>query len=191
MVITATKGFFEPEQMATVLDEIGGKRGPVLDPSLERTRTFGTTAYDFAGTLDLSRGIATFSDRQLTRLLDGFPIGQDQAALEEELGAPLSDLTSFTFEVVLPDGSEPQTSTWEAHLGDEPTAMAASTEERNLLAFGLAAGAVAGRGPPGRPAALAPDPPQQGPGVPPSLTPVPRRVTGHGRGVRGTFGTDA
>ena len=142
VVITATKGFFEPEQMATVLDEIGGNRGPVLDPSLERTRTFGTTAYDFTGTLDLSRGIATFSDRQLTRLLDGFPIGQDQAALEEELGAPLSDLTSFTFEVVLPDGSETQTSTWEAQLGDEPTAMAASTEERNLLAFGLAAGAV-------------------------------------------------
>jgi hypothetical protein len=142
VVITATKGFFEPEQMATVLDEIGGNRGPVLDPSLERTRTFGTTAYDFAGTLDLSRGIATFSDRQLTRLLDGFPIGQDQAALEEELGAPLSELTSFTFEVVLPDGSETQTSTWDAHLGDEPTVMAASTEERNLLAFGLAAGAA-------------------------------------------------
>ena len=43
---------------------------------------------------------------------------------------------------MLPDGSETQTSTWEAHLDDEPTAMAASTEERNLLAFGLAAGAA-------------------------------------------------
>jgi len=142
VVLTATKAFFEPEQMATVLAEIGGNRGPVLDPSLERTRTFATTAYDFVGTLDLSRGIATFSDRRLTRLLDGFPIGRDQADLEAELGAPLSELTSFTFEIVLPDGSATQTSTWEARLGDEPTAMAASTEERNLLAFGLAAGAA-------------------------------------------------
>jgi hypothetical protein len=142
VVITATKDFFEPAQLATVLDEIGGNRGPVLDPSLERTRTFGTTTYDFSGTLDLSRGIATFSDRQLTQLLDGLPIGQDQAELEAELGSPLRELSSFTFEVVLPDGSETQTSTWEAQLDDDPVAMAASTEERNLLVFGLAAGAA-------------------------------------------------
>jgi hypothetical protein len=142
VVITASKDFFEPGQLATVLTEIGGARGPVRDPSLERTRDFGTTAYDFTGTLDLSRGIASFSDRRLTRLLDGFPVGQDQAALEAELGAPLSELTSFTFEIVLPDGADTQTSTWEARLGDEPTAVTASTEERNLLAFGLAAGAL-------------------------------------------------
>ncbi len=143
VVLTAAKDFFEPEQMAVVLGEIGGNRGPVLDPSLARGRSFATTTYDFAATLDLSRGIAAFSDRQLTELLDGFPIGQDQAALEAELGAPLSDLTSFTFEVVLPEGDELRTFTWEAALGDDPVAMVASTEDRNLPALGLAAGAAA------------------------------------------------
>ena len=142
VVITATKDFFEPEQLAVVLDEIGGNRGPILDPSLERGRSFATTTYDFTGTLDLSRGIATFSDRQLTELLDGFPIGQDQAALEAELGAPLSELTSFTFEISLPEGNEAVTSTWEATLDDDPVAMEASTEDRNPLALGLAAGAA-------------------------------------------------
>jgi hypothetical protein len=52
VVITATKAFFEPEQLATVLDEIGGNRGPILEPSLSRERTFGTTTYEFTGTLD-------------------------------------------------------------------------------------------------------------------------------------------
>lgn len=142
VVLTATKDFFEPDQLAVVLDEIGGNRGPIIDPSLERGRAFASTTYDFTGTLDLSRGIATFSDSQLTELLDGFPIGQDQAALEAELGAPLSELTSFTFEISLPEGDETVTSTWGATLDDDPVAMAASTEERNLLALGLAAGAA-------------------------------------------------
>jgi len=141
--ITATKPFGDPEQLAVVLDELGGNRGPLRDPSLSRERGFGTISYDFSGTLDLSRGIATFSDRQLAQLLDGFPIGQDEAALEEELGAPLRDLTSFTFEVVLPDGDRTSTTTYEARLGDEPVEMAAATEERNLKVFALAAGAAA------------------------------------------------
>jgi hypothetical protein len=138
VTITASKDFFEPDQLADVLDQIGGVTG-----ELTRERTFGTTTYDFTGTLDLSRGVRTFSDRQLTQLLDGFPIGQDQAELEAELGAPLSDLSSFTFEIGLPDGDRSQTTTFEAALGDDPVAMAASTEERNLLVFGLAAGAAA------------------------------------------------
>jgi hypothetical protein len=95
------------------------------------------------GTLYHSRGVRTFSDRRLTRLLDGFPLGQDQAALEAELGAPLSELSSFTFELSLPDGDDTQVTTWEASLGDDPVDLAASTEERNLLVWGLAAGALA------------------------------------------------
>jgi hypothetical protein len=125
-----------------VLGEIGGNRGPFREPELARNRRFGRVIYDFSGTLDLSRGIAAFSDRQLTQLLDGFPIGQDQAELEAELGAPLADLTSFTFEVVLPNGDTTETMAWEAGLGDEPVAMEARTEERNLKVFGLAAGSA-------------------------------------------------
>ena len=138
LVITATKDFFEPAQLAEVLDQVGGLTG-----ELSRERGFGTTSYEFEGTLDLSRGLRTFSDRQLTQLLDGLPIGQDPAVLEAELGAPVRDLTSFTFEVVLPDGSGTQVTTYEAGLGEEPVAMAAGTEERNTLVFGLAAGAAA------------------------------------------------
>ncbi len=143
VTITATKAFFEPEQLAVVLGEIGGTRGPILDPSLTRERSFGRTTYEFTGTLDLSRGIATFSDRALTQLLDGFPVGRDLEALEAELGAPISELTSFTFEITLPEGDRTETTTFEARLGDEPVPMEASTEERNTLVWGLAAGAAA------------------------------------------------
>lgn len=138
VTVTASKPFGDPDQLAEVLDQIGGVSG-----ELTRERTFGRTTYDFTGTLDLSRGVRTFSDRQLTRLLDGAPLGQDQAELEAELGAPLSELSSFTFEIALPEGDETVVTTYEAALGDEPVAMAAGTEERNTLAWGLAAGAVA------------------------------------------------
>jgi hypothetical protein len=143
VVITATKAFFEPDQLAAVLGEVGGRRGPIVDPSLTRERTFGRTTYEFTGTLDLSRGIPTFSDRRLTELLDGFPVGRDLAALEAELGAPISELTSFTFEINLPEGDRTETTTFQAALGDEPVPLEAGTEERNPLAWGLAAGAVA------------------------------------------------
>jgi hypothetical protein len=139
-VITATKAFFEPDQLADVLAEVGG----ITDPSLERSRSFATTSYDFTGTLDLSAGLATFSDPQLTDLLDGMPVGIDPEALADELGSPLQDLTSFAFEIQLPSGDGGhETTRWEARLGDDPVPMAAGTEDRNLLALGLAAGAAA------------------------------------------------
>jgi hypothetical protein len=137
-VVTATKEFFEPDQLAAVLAEVGG----VVDPSLERTRSFALTAYDFSGTLDLSEGLATFSDPQLTDLLDGMPVGIDPQELADELGSPLRDLTSFALEVQLPSSGGHETTRWEARLGDDPTALTASTEDRNLLALGLAAAAA-------------------------------------------------
>ncbi len=137
-VVTATKEFFEPDQLATVLAEVGG----ITDPSLERSRSFAKTSYDFTGTLDLSAGLATFSDPQLTDLLDGMPVGIDPQALADELGSPLRDLTSFTFEIQLPSGGGHETTRWEARLGDDPTPLHASTDDRNLLALGLAAGAA-------------------------------------------------
>ena len=90
-------------------------------------------------------------EKGLTELLAGLPIGQDVATLEEELGAPLADLTSFAVVVDLPAGDvstsgEPQVSEpdgrrvfrWEGSLGDPPVELRAQTREVDWLVIGLA-----------------------------------------------------
>ncbi len=137
VVVTATKEFFAPEQAAAVLDEVG-----IITGELERRRSFGSTEYEFTGSLDVSGGLATFSDPELTELLGGLPVGEDPNALADELGAPVRRLSSFTATVTLPEGDEQVTSEWEAQLNDPPVELAAETSERNLLALGLAGGAA-------------------------------------------------
>ncbi|HYF47011.1 MAG TPA: hypothetical protein VD926_12415, partial [Acidimicrobiales bacterium] len=38
VTITATKPFGDPDQLADVLDQLGGNRGPIRDPELARNR---------------------------------------------------------------------------------------------------------------------------------------------------------
>ena len=57
VVITATKAFFEPEQLGAVLAEVGARRGPIQGAALARERSFGRTTYDFEATLNLAQGI--------------------------------------------------------------------------------------------------------------------------------------
>lgn len=139
VTVTATKSFADPDQLAAVLDEVGGRLGPVHDVEFVRERRFGRTAYDFSATLDLSAGVRTFSDRRLTRVLDGAPVGQDVAALEAEVGVPVEEMLGYRFKITLPEGDETVTSTWDLALGEGPVEVAAGTEETNRLALGLAA----------------------------------------------------
>jgi hypothetical protein len=139
VTITATKPFADPDQLAAVLDEVGGRLGPVRDVAFVRERSFGRTAYDFSATLDLSAGVRTFSDRRLTQVLDGAPVGQDIAAIEAEVGVPVEEMMGYRFEITLPEGEETVTSAWDLALGEGPVEVAARTEETNRLALGLAA----------------------------------------------------
>lgn len=138
VTVAATKAFFEPAQAAEVLDEVG-----IVTGMLERGRSFAETSYDFDGSLDLSAGLATFSDPELTELLGGLPVGQDPSALQEEFGRPVRALTSFHVSVTLPEGDDTRTFEWDARLNDDPVALTAGTEDRNWLALGLAAVAAA------------------------------------------------
>lgn len=153
-VVVATKPFAEPEQAASVLAEIAGP-DVLVDAAVSRDKRFGRVEQGFEATLDLSGGIEAFGDEELTALLNGLPIGQDVATLEEELGAPLEDLTSFTVVVELPEGevstsgdpevTEPEgrrVFRWEAALGDPPRDLRAETSETDWLVLGLAALAV-------------------------------------------------
>ena len=147
--VTATKPFGTPDEAVAVLEELTGADGALRDLAIERTTGFGTTSYDLAGTLDLSGGLEAFGDAGLAELLDGEPLGEDAAAIEQRLGAPLADAFTFDLSVTLPGSLDAGTgedrggaALWSPRLGDPAVDLAASSTERRTPVFVLAGVAV-------------------------------------------------
>lgn len=137
--ISASKPFASPSALAAVLAEVG----PITDARLTRERPFAGVDYEFSATVDLSAGVETFSDDDLADLLLGLPIGRGVEALEDDLGAPLSELTSFEMVVLLPEGDRVARFSQEAVLGEAPIVMTAATSETEPWAIGLRWAAIA------------------------------------------------
>lgn len=145
--ITARKPFASAEQGRAVLREIGGRGGLLRALTLRRDHTFGETSWAFGGTLDLSGGLATFSDEDLEAVLGSDTFGQDQASLEAQLGEPLADTMSVTVSASLPEGdfatngetTGASSASWSADLGDDPVRMTAESSERDTTVLALAA----------------------------------------------------
>ena len=134
--ISARKRFASVEEATQILAEVGE---PLTNVRLTRSRSFAKTRTAFAGTIDLSRGVETFSDAELARQLGGRPLGVDPARLDE-----VNDALTMRVRAQLPGGG----ATWEAKAGDR-TAMRASAEAWNtwnlflaLLSLLCAIGAV-------------------------------------------------
>ncbi len=141
--LEATKPFDTPEQAAAVLEEVAG--GPFHDFHLERDRTFARTTLRFAGTVDFSQGLESFSDPELTAALDGQPLGQDVAAIEKQFGGSLDRLVHVKVAVRLPGavssnapGQANNGAVWEPRLSDDAPAMLTAESRvwhRATLAF--------------------------------------------------------
>ena len=159
--IRAGKDFFAPDQAGSVLSEVVAADAGLVGFTLTRQRPFAKTTYELAGQVDLSGGVEIFGDDELADLLGGLPVGRDTEALEAELGAPLSELTGFSFTVRLPgeeatangaevtaDGNR-QMARWTTELGGEPTAIEMTTESTDgapLIFRGVALAALAAFG---------------------------------------------
>ena len=100
--IRLSKGFIRPEEVADLVGEVGGPDGPFQNFSLARDRSFAKRSWTFKGTVDLRRGLATFSDEEVAKLV-GSPLGQrpeDMAA--ENGGSPIETAVKVAVEVHLP-----------------------------------------------------------------------------------------
>jgi len=153
-VVRASKPFANADEAAGVLAEVGGENGILQDMDLSRSRSIARTEYSLDGTLDLSPGLAAFSDPALTELLAEQPVGFDPADLEEDFGQPVADMLGFTLTLDVPvgdidaegaevasDGGRTQ-AVWTATLGDEPVPIDASGSEWDLVGLGWIGGAV-------------------------------------------------
>ncbi|HET6836164.1 MAG TPA: hypothetical protein VFH30_20045, partial [Acidimicrobiales bacterium] len=139
--IRATKPFGTPEEAGRVLGEITGTDGPLRDLRVDRDDSFGRTRFTFEGAADLSGGLEAFGDEGLAAALDGEVLGEDAAAVEEELGRPLADM--FTLEISADLPGDSTAGVWAPVLGGPPVEMAATGTVRDWWVLGLAALAVA------------------------------------------------
>lgn len=99
--VRASKPFADPDEAASILDELAGPDGPFRDFSVSRSRSFAETTFTVEGVADFSDGLADFTDQQLTELLgDGF--GGNLEEIEAETGQPAAEQISVTFAADLP-----------------------------------------------------------------------------------------
>jgi hypothetical protein len=134
----ATKPFGTPREAAQILAELTGPDGALHDLRLERSHAFGSTKYAFSGTADLSGGLEAFGDQGLAAALDGEPLGEDPAQIEQRLGKPLAEMVKLDVDVRLPGHSQ----TWSPELGGKAVAMTSSSTVYDTPVFLLTALAV-------------------------------------------------
>jgi hypothetical protein len=121
--IVASRPFGTPAEADRVLAELTGPGGGLRDLHVTREEPFGRTRLTFAGTADLSGGLEAFGDEGLAAALDGEPLGEDAAAIEERLGQPLAEAFSLDVTVVLAG----EATSWSPELGGAPVDLAAAT----------------------------------------------------------------
>jgi hypothetical protein len=137
--LAATKPFATPAEATQILAELTGSEGGLRDLQVERDASYGVTKYAFSGVADLSGGLEAFGDQGLATALDGEPLGQDAAAIEQRLGQPLAEMVKLSVQVELPGGTA---ESWDPELGGEPVDMAADVTVYDRMVLGLTLVAV-------------------------------------------------
>lgn len=112
--VTATKGFADAAEATQVMDEVNGRDGAFRDWTVTRSSSPLSTSYAVDGTVDLTKGVETFGDAQLSQLFGGDPIADGVKRLESEQGRPISDQVDVRVTVETPG----RTTTWEPTLAD-------------------------------------------------------------------------
>lgn len=147
------KTFADPEEAEGIFAEIAGDDGPFQDFTVRRDSSFAKTEWGFRGRVDFSGGIEAFGDEGLAGELDGEPLGQTQAEIEEQLGEALSRIIQVRVGVRLPGDVSSNATTkagngavWQVGFGDGTIDMAADGEEQRtatLVGVGVAAACAA------------------------------------------------
>jgi hypothetical protein len=138
--IRVSKPFGTPDEANAILAEITGPEGPLRDLSLTRSTGFASTDLSFTGTADLSGGLEAFGDAGLAQALDGEPLGEDVAEIEQRIGGSVADAFRFDVTVDLPGSSS--AASWSPRLGEPAESLSARSTVRDvpvLVLTGLAA----------------------------------------------------
>ena len=146
--LRAAKPFASVEAASAVLDEVSGADGPFGDLAVRRAPSLLRDRWHLDGTVDLTAGIAAFSDEGLRDRLDGTDVGLTDEELAAQAGVPLTEAVTFSVAVDLPgevrsngDGG-PSRAAWRPVLG-EALDVTATGSRLNATVAGLLAVAAA------------------------------------------------
>jgi hypothetical protein len=151
----AAKPFANPDEAKAIFNEISGPQGPFRDFSISRTRSFARTKFHFAGTVDFSGGIQSFSDSELAQQLDGQPLGEDVKAIEARINDTLDNVFQIHIAVRMPGdvtsnapGQAVNGAVWQPRLSQPApiTLEASSTSTRWFTIFGSVVAVLAAVG---------------------------------------------
>ena len=91
--------FAAPEEVAGLLDQVGGDNSPFQDFRVQRDNRFAETRYRFDGTVDFTHGVEGLTDDpELAAALDADPV----SLIEERLGGAIDQVLRFQVAVRLP-----------------------------------------------------------------------------------------
>lgn len=145
--ITATKPFKSPAGAAQAIKELDGDGGIFKNFKVTQSKSLLQTKTKFSGTVDLQKGLASFSDDELRQAL-GSPLGATDAEFAARIGTSLSDALPITVGVLMPgevDSNAPTeaggSAAWHPKLGDK-IELVASSKKWNTLPIALGAVAV-------------------------------------------------
>jgi hypothetical protein len=153
LVLQAVKPFADPAEADRIFSEVTGPAGPLRDFHLTHSRSFARTTTSFTGTVDLSGGLESFGDSELAQALDGKPLGEDVAAIEQRIGTTLDKVFQLRVAVQLPGDVESNApvkdvsgAVWQPNLSDpvpqQLQARGRSWRVGTLVAVGVALAAL-------------------------------------------------
>ncbi len=135
--VRATRRFASPPEVAGIMASLHPTAFQGF--ALTKDEGLGGTTWTFAGTIDLTRGIDTFADPQLTAALGGDAFGGQVGAIEAAEGRKVADMVGFTLTVELP-GGQPQSFT--PKLGDPaPLPVSVTATQRGPIPLPIGPGA--------------------------------------------------
>ena len=149
--IEVRHGFTDVADARQLLDQLAGTDGAFKGFVLEQKRTFLRTETALRGTVDLSRGLAVFSDAELSEALGGQPLGITTEQLEQRLGGPVDRVFGLQVAVRLPGRIESNaptatgsTAVWAPQMGEQLAvdATAQQWNRPNIILAGLAIGSA-------------------------------------------------
>lgn len=125
--VRASKPFSNPSELQAVLDELTGPDGAFRNFEISRDNDAVKSTFRVTGDVDLTDGLDTFTDDELSALLEDPPLGVDRATLEAEIGTTLEEAVSVRVVVRVPGNGDGETV--EVALGDQAAVDASATEE--------------------------------------------------------------
>jgi hypothetical protein len=137
--VRATKPFADPAAATAVLDEVNGPDGAFGGWKVNASSSAWSSSHSVQGRIDLTKGMASFTDPALATALGGDPYGGAIGDLEKEQGRPVADMVDVRVTVEVP-GS---TKTFTPALGaEQPTAVRVSSSSLGRLVQWLAVATV-------------------------------------------------